>query len=219
VNWRRLTAHFWWKLGSLAVSVLLWVIIAGQPELVTTRSVPVYYQNLPADLLVAADVPGSVHVELRGASSKLSPASLADAAVRLDLSPVTGPGERTFTLTEGSLNLPPGVVFLRAIPSQLRLMFDRNLRKEVPVQVRVGNPPPPGYRVASQQVEPSMLRIAGPEAQVKHVESAETDAIDLSRVTADTTIKVNVLVADPQVHLDSSPVVSVRFVILKTGNR
>src|SRR5262245_58050510 len=138
MNWRRLTNHFWWKLGSLAVSVMLWILVAGQPELVTTRSVPVYYQNLPSDLLVAADVPDSVHVELRGASGKLAPASLADSAVRLDLSSVTGPGERTFTLTAASLSLPDGVTFLRAMPSQLRLVFDRNLFKEVPVQVRIG---------------------------------------------------------------------------------
>jgi hypothetical protein len=218
MNWRRLTNHFWWKVGSLAVSVLLWLAISVEPDLVTTRSMPVYYQDLPADLLVGADVPDVVRVELRGPAGKLSPTILADAAVRLDLSPVGGPGERTFTLSGASLNLPPGVTFLRAIPSQLRLVFVRNLVKDVPVQVRVSAPPPPGYQVTRQEVSPATLRIAGPEARVKQVESAQTDAIDLAAATGDTAIKVNVFLADPRVRFDSSSVVTVRFVISKSEN-
>ena len=215
MNWRRLTNHFWWKLGSLGVSVLLWMVIAVQPELVTTRLLPVYYQNLSADLLLAAEVPDAVHVELRGPSGKLSPASLSDAAVRLELSPVNGPGERTFTLSSANFNLPAGVTFLRAMPSQLRLVFDRHMVKDVPVEVHLIAQPQFGYHVTRQEVTPATLRIAGPEARVKRVENAQTDAIDLARATGDISMKVNVFVPDPQVRLESSPIVTVRFSISK----
>jgi len=218
MNWRRLTNHIWWKIGSLVISVLLWLVISVQPVLVTTRTMPVYYQNLSRDLLMAAEVPDTVHVELRGPSGKLSPASLGDTAVRLDLSPITGPSERTFTLSSANLNLPQGVEFLRAMPSQLRLVFDRNLIKDVPIEIRFAGSPPPGFRIASQEAEPMMVRIAGPEAHVKVVDMAHTDAIDLASATGDTAVRVNVFVRDSQVRLESSPIVTVRLSIVKAGN-
>jgi YbbR domain-containing protein len=201
----------WWKLGALLVSVLLWYAIEAEPELVTSRAVPVYYQNLRADLLVVADVPGTVRVELRGPSRKLSPSALSDTSVRLDLSPVTNPGERTFTLSSADVNLPEGVTFLRAMPSQLRLAFDRFLEKDVPVEVRQSSPPPPGFRVLGKDVAPATLRIAGPEQHVQKIIAAQTDAIDLSGNASDASFRVNTFIDDPQVRLESSPIVTVKF--------
>jgi hypothetical protein len=50
---------------------------------------------------------------------------------------------------------------------------------------------------------------------VNAVASAETDAIDLSGITANTDIKVNAFIADPQVRFEVSPVVTVKVVIEK----
>jgi hypothetical protein len=134
--WHRVTHNFWWKLVSVLLAILLWYAVEGEPELVTSRALPLYFERLPADLLLTAEAPSSVRVEMRGPSGKLSPSSLSDAAFRLDLSPVNAPGERTFTLSSANLNLPSGVTFLRAAPSQPHLAFDRNLGKDVPVEIR-----------------------------------------------------------------------------------
>src|SRR5579883_2573336 len=162
-----LTRNFVWKLGAFALSAALWFAIIGEPELVTTRSVPILYKNLPKDLLIGQAAIDSVHLELRGPSSKLTGSSLSELAVLLDLSSVTGPGERTFTLSDSDLKLPEGVSFLRAVPSQLRVRFSRKMSKAVPVEVRVGKSPPPGYEIVKQEVEPPSISIAGPEARVE----------------------------------------------------
>src|SRR6185503_18654271 len=128
---------------------------------------------------------------MRGPSGKLSPSSLSDAAFRLDLSPVNAPGERTFTLSSANLNLPSGVTFLRAAPSQLHLAFDRNMGKDVPVEIRFAGTPPAGFQIVSREVSPATLRIAGPEQRVKRIAVASTDAIDVGASTADTTLRVN----------------------------
>ncbi len=216
--WRTLRHDFWWKFGSLVAAVLLWFSIVGEQELVTMRSAPILYQKLPPDLLIGADALDSVRVELRGPSSKLTADHLAQTAVLLDLSSVSGPGERTFTLSDGELRLPEGVTFLRAVPSQLRVRFARELARDVPVAIRIGAQPPAGYRIASQRVTPDKLRIAGPEAPVKAIQKAETDAIDLSGVTGTTEIRVNAFIADPQVRLESPAMVTVRVTIEKSRN-
>jgi hypothetical protein len=217
--WRLITHNFGWKAGSLLLAVALWFAIVGEPELVTTRAVPILYKNLPGGILIGSDAVDLVRLELRGPSGRLSPGALADLAVTLDLASVNGPGERTFTLSDTDLHLPQGVTFLRAIPSQLRMRFGRRKTKDVPVEVRFAAPPPIGYKVTGQEVVPEVLRISGPEPRVDAVQRAQTDAIDLSAVTQTSEIRVNTLVADPLVWLESPALVTVRLTIEKSGKQ
>ncbi len=212
---RLITRHFGWKLGSLTLSVLLWLAILGEPELVTTHTAPILYKSLPRGLLIGSDALDQVRVELRGPSGKLSPDRLAEMAVLLDLSDVKGPGERTFTLSDADFHLPQGVTFLRSVPSQLRVQFARMLSREVPVNVRFSAPPAPGYRIVSQQTVPDKLRIAGPEGRVNAVTGAETDAIDLSGIIENKEIKASAFISDPQVRFEVSPVVTVKVIVEK----
>jgi len=216
--WREIRRNLPWKLGSLFLAVLLWIAVEGEPELVATHSVPILYKNLSPDLVIGSDALDSVRVELRGPTSKLTAGNLSDLAVMIDLATIGGPGERTFTLSGSNLHPPQGVTVLRAEPSQLRLRFARLQRKDVPVRIRIGEPPPPGYRVAEQTATPDQVRITGPEQRVKQVESAQTDSIDLSAVTGTAEFHVNTFVADPQVGIESSSTVTVKVIVEKTGN-
>jgi len=213
---RLLFDHFWWKLLSLVLAVMLWVNFVGEPELVTSQGVPILYRNLPNDLQIVADLPERVQLELRGPTSRLTAANLAKAAAILDLSDVGKPGERTFTLSSQNVQLPDGVVFLRAVPSQLRLRFDRLAAKDVPVIVRVEQQPPAGYRLVRYEVEPRVMRVAGPEQRVNQITGAQTDALDLSTVIAQSEFRVHTFLADPQVRLESEPMVRVRVWVEKT---
>jgi hypothetical protein len=207
--------NFGWKLGSLALAVALWFTILGEPELVTTHTTPILYKGLPDGLLIGTDALDQVRVELRGPSGKLLPDKLAEMAVLLDLSGVRGPGERTFTLSDGDFHLPQGVTFLRSVPSQLRVQFARLVSREVPVNIRISALPPAGYRVAHQESVPGTLRIAGSEVRVAAVTGAETDAIDLTGITGNREVKVNAFISDPQVRFEVSPVVTVKLTIEK----
>ena len=215
--WRRLTHNLGWKLGALTLAILLWVAAVGEQELVTTHAVPILYRDLPGDLLVGSDAVDVVRVELRGPASKLTTASLADLAITLNLSEVNGPGQRTFTLSSSDFHLAPGVTFLRAVPSQLRINFPRRVSKDVPVEIQVRAQPAAGYRVVSQEVVPRTVRIVGPEGRVGAIAGAQTDAIDLSSATAATEIRVNAFVSDPQVWMETPSLVTVRVGIEKNG--
>lgn len=218
VLWRRLTHNIGWKLGSLAVAVLLWFAVEGQPELVTMHEIPILYRNLAGGLVLGSDSLVEVRAELRGSSGKLSDPALAETFVALDLSRVTGPGEQTFTLANGDFSLPQGVTLLRAMPSQVRLNFDRIASREVPVHVRLNGEPAKGYRIASHEVTPEKLRISGPEGRVNQVESAETDAIDVQSLVETTQVQVNAFIADPRIQFQTppAPVVSVTLKLEKT---
>ena len=93
--------------------MLLWLAVAGEPELVAIQSVPVLYRNLPPTLLLLSDAPDQVRAELRGPSGRLTRAALSDAFAQLDLAGVVIPGDQTFTLSAADFSLPQGVRFVR----------------------------------------------------------------------------------------------------------
>ncbi len=215
---KRLTHNLEWKLLSLFLAVGLWFIVVREPELVTAQSVPILYKNLPKNIETGSEAPDRVHVEIRGPAGKLTPASLANTAVLIDLSSVESPGERTFTVAESSLHLPSGVTFMRAVPAQLRLRFEETLSKDVPIQVRIGTPPPEGYRLVQQEINPPRVRIAGPESRVRPIETAQTDPVDLSGVLGRTELRVHAYVTDPQVRFEGSAMVAVKLIVEKTNS-
>jgi YbbR domain-containing protein len=214
--WRWVKHNFAWKLASLLAAVVLWIAVVGEPESVIIQAVPILYNNLPKGLLVSG-APNEVRAEFRGPSGTLTRANLSNVFASLDLSGVAVTGEQTFTLSRKEFSPPQGVEFLRAVPSQLRLRFDRTMKRDVSVTIRLQGVPPAGYRIAGQQIIPGRLSISGPEGRVSLITAAETDLIDVSGMIQTTETKVNAFVADAQVQFESSPVVTVRLTIEKTG--
>ncbi len=205
-----------WKLASLALSVALWLAVVGEPELVAIQPVPVLYRNLPPNLLLLSDAPDQVRAELRGPSGRLTRETLAEIFAAIDLSGVTNPGTQTFTLSESDFSLPQGIGFLRAVPSQVSLRFDRMLSKTVPVQIQLTGNLPQGYRLTSKTVQPESLQVSGPETNVRGIESAKTDPVDLSGVTRDIDVRVNAFVSEQRAQFSSPPLVTVHLMVEKT---
>ena len=206
-----------WKLGSLLLAVLLWLAFSSAPLVVTTHTAPIVYSNMANGWMVAGNSPETVHLELRGPAGRLTVASLAETVVRFDLANAASAEDRTFTISESNLNLPPGVAFLRAVPSQLRLHLARLAQKEVPVEVRLSGSLPAGYQLTGHSVSPERLSIAGSETRVMTIAQVQTDPVDLSKLMQSGDHRVDAFVDDPQVHFESPPQVTVHLTIERTG--
>ncbi len=122
---RIVTRNPGWKLLSVALAVLLWIAVEGEPVLVTVQSVPVYYRNVEPALALVSNPPNAVHLELRGSSDVLGRDNLSNIAVLLDLAGVTEPGEKVFPIARTNVSLPTGVTFVRSVPAELQLHLDR----------------------------------------------------------------------------------------------
>lgn len=198
-----------WKLLALGIAVVLWAAFVSSPVLVTFVSAPLQYQNMPQDLEMSADAPERVYLEVRGPSARLRSFEPSRTAVVLNLSGVQRAGEYTITVEQNHVDLPVGLKLVRAVPGQIRLRFERRLEADVPVRVRFSGPPPDGYRVASEEVRPQVLRIAGPESRVQRLEYVETDPIDLPRASGTVHFHVHTVVPDAQVRFLSPAAVDV----------
>jgi YbbR domain-containing protein len=199
-----------WKLLSLLVAVILWALVASEPELSTFATAPLQFKDLPDDLEINSQPVTAVSLELRGPSGALR--GVSDGALHpsvvLDMSTVA-PGQRTFAIGSGNVKLMRGVRLVRAIPSEVRFTFEHRLEREVPVEVRFTGDGAEGYTVAHYTAEPAKVEIAGPASRVANVAAVVTDPVDVAKTTASQEFRVNAFVNDSFVRIVSSPQVRV----------
>ncbi|MBI4908734.1 MAG: hypothetical protein HY820_34255 [Acidobacteria bacterium] len=203
---RFLSNDFWLKLLSLAVAVVLWLAIQGDANTTTAVSVHLQYRNIPPQLEISSDLVDTAYIEVRGPSVRLNALNLSNAAVAVDLSAHQRPGERTYSIVDANVKLPPGVTFLRSVPSQIRVRLEPRVSKQVPVMPRFENLPA-GYGVVTQNTNPAKVQIVGPESRVNTIDHVETDAIevDIERGVSQVLL-APVFSGDPLVHFDQKTI-------------
>jgi YbbR domain-containing protein len=213
---RLLTENLVWKIAAFVIAIILWYGFVGETELATSMPVAVQFKNVPANLEVVSEPIDQVFFRLRGPATRLTTGSLSEVRVQLDLAGVDTPGEHTFNLGPESLHVPAGVSVVRIVPSQVRVMLENRAVREVPVEVRYAGPPPRGYRVTGQHVWPQNVRIMGPQSRVEHLQSAQTDAIDLSSTVSNAEFRVPAFLTDPHLRFEGNPpMISVRVLMEK----
>jgi YbbR domain-containing protein len=213
---RLITHNLGWKVLSLAIAVLIWMVVANEPQLSTFASARIEFKNLPDSLELASNPETSVLLELRGPSGPLG--GLSDGtrhpAVILDMTGIA-PGEHTFAIGPGNVTLPRGVRIVRATPSEERFDFDRPLVRSVPVTPRFSGEGRNGYHVTALHIEPPALEITGARKRVAAVQSVVTDPIEVGSATGFLKVRVNAYVPDPFVRFDVPPQVTVSFTMRK----
>jgi len=210
------TERIGWKLLSLAAAVLLWLSVAGEPELAAFVSVRVEYKNLSPEVEIDSDVVETVLLEVRGPSGELGnlPEDRRHYTVILDMTNIE-PGQHTFTIDRGDVRLPRGVQLVRAIPAQIHMNFEPGATRSVPVEVRVADDLPPDLRVVEATAEPSVLAIAGPASRLAGVISARIDPVHLKPVAGTARYRVEAYIQDARVRFQDPPRVTVKVTIGK----
>ena len=203
-----------WKLLSLAIAVIVWGTVATEPELSTFATVGVAYRNLPEDLEISSDPVSAVKLELRGPSGELRGLGSdgAQPEVILDMSDVRS-GERTFPIGDRNVKLVRGVHLVRAIPSEVRLHFEHHQERTVKVVPQFTERA--GYELASFDVIPETLAIAGPASRVGRLETVLTDPVSVPARPGSFDYPVNAFVEDPYVRFSGVTRVTGRITVRK----
>jgi YbbR domain-containing protein len=143
--------------------------------------VPLELQNIPADLMVANEVPSLVDVRIIGPRTLLMKVSPNDISIAVDLTDLQ-PGLTTFKRLEERLNLPSGLRVTRLSPSFIDLKLERIKSKQVPVKIALVGEPLEGYQVGSVNAVPARIVIEGAESELKSVREVTTEPVDLNGV-------------------------------------
>jgi YbbR domain-containing protein len=191
---KMLTENWTLKLLSLVFALILWMFIMGERRQEVGFRLPLELQNIPAELMIANEVPSLVDVRVSGPRTLLMKLSDSDISIAVDLTDLQ-PGLTTFKRLEERLNLPSGLRVTRLSPSFIDLKLERIKEKLVPVQVALQGEPLQGYQVGRVNAIPDRVLISGAESELKNVRQVTTEPIDLSGVNEGFSLIV------PLVHL------------------
>jgi YbbR domain-containing protein len=198
--------NFALKVLSLGVAVLLWMAVTRDPVAEVALDVPIEFHNAPEHLEISSETIPQVQVRVRGPVRSVRDISASEVHAVIDLANVQ-PGERTYDLSPALIHVPDGVQVVQAVPSQIRISFDRRESRQVEVKPRVMGTFASGYRIEKVTALPQSVTIVGPAANVRGVEAAITDPVDASGVVGTATFLTHAYVSDPLVRLaNPSPI-------------
>lgn len=173
-----ITRHFWLKVVSISLSLLLWLVVQSQSPLMdrgvfTFRLVP---RNVPADVIVTK-MPETVSIEAEGTREEVAKLKrLTDRlTATVDLSDaISGIGEYRVQRID-----PSEVDVKWSRVNSVIVSLDALLRVNRPVEVEAYNAPD-GLEFTDATVQPETVILEGPESQVKNVEKVRAQ-VDLGR--------------------------------------
>jgi YbbR domain-containing protein len=200
------------KFISLAFAVVLWFFVMGESRMEVNHIVPLEYQNLPQDLMIANEIPTSVAIRISGPRAIQMNLNPGDIRLAVDLKGLSA-GVTSFRRLEESLNLPTGLKITRISPSYVDVKLERVRERQVPVRVMLTGEPAPGFIVKSFKANPAKVTVTGAESELKLVSEVVTEGIDLTHVQESFSQTVAISYAGNYTDLKDTKTVEVQVVL------
>ncbi len=193
--------HLGLKALSIALALLVWLSVSGEPIVERSLLVPLELQGIPDQFVLVDAPPATVQVRVRGASGLLSHLEAGDVVVVLDLS-VARPGKRFVPLTTDRVRAPVGVEVTEVVPSTLSLDIEPSVTRSVKVDPQIEGQPAPGFETAAVKCRPESVEVVGPSSFfARHSVRAITEPISVAGAKAAVVETVTLGVSSPGLRL------------------
>jgi YbbR domain-containing protein len=211
-------AHFWLKVVSLSLAVLLWMMVSAQRSSVERGlRIPLELQNLPENLEMVDPPQDLVDVRVRGTADALGRLVPGDLVATIDLSSAQA-GRRLFHVSPDRVKVPFAVEVTQVTPSAVVLRFEPSATRVVAVQPSVEGDPAAGFIVGDSTSQPRTVEVIGPESVLRHVSEAITEPVWVGGAKSVISATVPVGVAAQGVRLKSVKSVAVTVDIIRAPN-
>jgi len=205
----RVLSHWPLKLLALALAFVIWVAVTGEQSVLQEFAVPLEIR-LPETRILTAGTPTTVTVRLKGAESRMRRLTGLSMTLLVDLSD-SSLGEQDVVLSRSDLLGVPGGVEIEFIdPDRLRLVVDQRSQKELPVEPTFIGLPPEGFEFYGARLNPDVLTVEGPAAEVESLELVRTNPIRLDMRRQPFTMRVSAVPEAPHVRVVNPRAVEVR---------
>jgi uncharacterized protein (TIGR00159 family) len=187
------------ELGVAAVVCVLcmagvWFSFARGLETLTSLEVPLEYVNRDSRMQILSASQNTVRLHLSGSGALINSMSLDQVKVKLDLNNAVN-GENIFTIANDNIGLPPGVRLNRIEPSEVKVVLDFPISKELPVQVDWVGALPEGLILKSVQLDPKTVLVIGGGKILNAINTLYTEKVQLENLQSSGRITVGLALA------------------------
>ncbi|HRZ87718.1 MAG TPA: CdaR family protein [bacterium] len=176
---RFLLENIWTKLAAVLLAVLVWFYISGEERITVTKDIPVTVL-LPGDYVLTGNSASTVRIGLSGPREVMKDIDAQSLAAVKDLRQTSAPGSVTFPVSDKELRIPKYTSLLDVSPREVTVTLDRLIEKDMKVEAALRDRPPEGYAVEKIELNPSIVKVTGPESDLKKLASINTKRLDLT---------------------------------------
>lgn len=206
------------KLLALALAVVFWLQVAGQPVVERGIDVPLGFENVPELLYVGSDMPDSVRVRVRGAANIVNGLQPGDVVAAIDLAGERPGRRRLFDMFAGRVRVPFGVEVTQVFPTTVTVALESaGEPKAVRVVPDIQGRPAEGFAVGRISTTPATVQVVGPGSRLVGLTEALTEPVVIDGASDRVQATVTVGVADPMVRLRAPGAAQVTVEIVRAS--
>jgi uncharacterized protein (TIGR00159 family) len=182
-------------LVSLLVVGGVWFSFARGQETLMTLDIPIDYLNRGTGMEIMDASATSAKLDVSGSGPLIRSLRPEQVKVQVDLAGI-GAGVNTIALKPEMVRLPPGIKLKKVAPASLEVSLDAMGEKTVPVQVDWIGPHRAGTRLASAQVNPARVKLAGSQRLLAEIDTIYTQKVSLSGLESSGSLAVGLALGD-----------------------
>lgn len=201
------------RLLSLFFAIFLWYFVAGEDKIDTNVYIPVEIVNLPRNMVVSNQYKKQLEVTISGPRGLINGINRQHISRTINLS-TAKPGTTVVIKNDlDSIRFPRGIDVMRIQPSNITLLLDRLIEKNLPIKADVTGVPLSGFELTEISFEPQDMLVSGPQGVLKDESTLVTEPIDVTGLKAPVTRQVSLALKPEILERMGETVVSARIVI------
>jgi YbbR domain-containing protein len=132
----------------------------------------------------------TVSLELEGSGALMTSIKPDQVQVKLDLTK-SNVGPNSFTITRETISLPPGIVLKSVSPTEVEVVLDNLIEKELPVQIDWVGGLPDHFILTEAKLDPETVTVIGGKRILENISTLYTEKVPLDNLEVEGTIQVN----------------------------
>ena len=177
------------KFLSLVAALILWFMAVGREKAEVGLTVPLEFTNIPANMVIANQVPDGISVRIRGSVALTRQVERRRLRFSLDLHGASE-GINHFTLAPESLELPRDIEITRMAPNSITVELEGIENKKFGLLPVIKGEPLPGFMIEDISLQPKNLELRGPKSVLEGLSILWTEPIDVTKLDKSTTLTV-----------------------------
>jgi YbbR domain-containing protein len=180
----------------------VWFSFARGLETLTSLEVPLEYVNRDSRMQILSASENTVRLHLSGSGALISSMKPDQVKVQLDLDNAIN-GENVFTINHDNIAMPPGVRLNRIEPSEVKVVLDFPITKEIPIQVDWVGALPEGLILKNVRLKPDAVPVTGVGKILNKISTLYTEKVQMENLQSSGQITVGLALSPASLKLAS----------------
>lgn len=190
------------KLLALFLAIVIWIIMIPEEKTFAEKNLAINLElvNIPPEVEIVERPDTTLNLKVRARQRIINELRPEQFSARLDMSKASI-YQQEYLIDSSMIKVPDGVEIVSFSPAYIHVKLEKTAKIEMEVVPTIIGKPPEGYRLAGMEISPSKVMVAGPESKVRARDKVITSPIDVSTLTEDTNLEVDLILPRPELRL------------------